>query len=126
MFNNYNPYPAPQYNYAMSPYTNLIYVSGIEDARARMVPNGSTMIFADNDKPLLYKKTVDNKGQYTVDVYDITPHKEELTKPTGFVSKPEFEALQHKLDDLEKTIAPLITTKKEVAPNGTTSINGQN
>lgn len=113
--------PAPQ------PYTNLIYVSGVDDVKTRMVPNGSTMIFADNDKPLLYKKTVDSKGQYTLETFDITPHKEEAPKaemPKDFVPRAEFDAMQKKIVSLEETIAMLIPTKKEVITDGNSTING--
>lgn len=97
-------------------YTNLIYVSGLEDAKTRPVPAGGTMIFADNDKPLLYKKTVDNKGQYEVETFDITPHKEEIPKTDttkDFVPRSEFETLQKKIVSLEETVAMLIPAKSE-------------
>lgn len=140
MFNNfaspygYNSMPTATqpYGYPMNPYnnvgnttpttptlqayTNLIYVSGVEDVKTRAVPAGGTMIFADNDKPLLYKKTVDNKGQYEIETFDILPHKDE-PKPTevpkDYVPRSEFEALQKKISTLEDTIAMFIPTKSE-------------
>lgn len=122
---NFNNYPAVP-NIAPQNYTNLIYVSGIDDAKSRMVPNGSTMIFADNDKPLLYKKSVDNKGQFTLEVYDIIPHKDEPkpVAPKDFVSKTEFEAIQKEVNSLKETIMKL-TTKKEEVSNGSTTISSQ-
>lgn len=54
--------------------TNKIYVSGIEDVRQRQLPNGSDIIFLDNDKPILYQKIVDSKGQFEVKAFTITPY----------------------------------------------------
>ena len=74
MYNNYmNPYytamptatqpygfPMPNYTQGATtnpaPYTNLIYVSGVEDARSKPVPAGGVMIFADNDKPFWFNQ----------------------------------------------------------------------
>lgn len=128
MNSGYTPYFNPYQQQTMQgnmqqPYTNLIYVSGVDDVKTRVVPNGSTMIFADNDKPMIYKKTVDNKGQYTIDVYDIVPHKEEAkTEPKDYVSKSEFETVEKKIGLLEKTMATLIPTKKEVTTSGNNTI----
>lgn len=124
--NNYNsPYgatpgvtPAQSYGYPSSPYTNLIYVSGIEAAKNAYVPAGGTMIFADNDKPLLYKKTVDNKGQFEVEVFDIVPHKSVEAPVVDYVPRTEFEALQKKIDSIESAVAHHLMPT-EVKPNGT-------
>lgn len=112
-------------------YTNLIYVSGIEDVKTRVVPAGSTMIFADNDKPLLYKKTVDNKGQYEIETFDILPHKDEPKSTEvskDYVPRSEFNALQKKISTLEDTIAMFIPVKsetKEGSIDGNKSNNGR-
>ena len=55
-----NAQPAPQMN------TNKIYVTGIEDARNRTLAPNSDYIFLDNDKPLLYRKTVDATGKMEI------------------------------------------------------------
>lgn len=127
--NNYNsPYgatpgvaPVQNYGYPSTPYTNLIYVSGVEAAKNAYVPTGGTMIFADNDKPLLYKKTVDNKGQFEVEIFDIVPHKEIKPVPVEYVPRAEFEKLQKQIDAIESTVAHhLMPTKiEEVKPDGT-------
>lgn len=149
MFNNYAspfgfntmPTATQPYGYPMNPYsnvggtsaatpapqayTNLIYVSGLDDAKARPVPNGGTVIFADNDKPLIYKKTVDNKGQYEVETFSIMPYKETpKTETKDFVPRTEFEAMQKKIVSLEETVSMLIPTKKEVVTNGSETVNG--
>lgn len=123
-----NPYANPgamlPTQTTLQPYTNLIYVSGIEDVRTRPVPAGGTMIFADNDKPLLYKKVVDNKGQFEVETFDITPHKEEAPKTVtvDYVPRAEFDALQKRINTMESTLTLLIPTKsEEVKSDGTNS-----
>ncbi len=96
----YNPnatypnYIAPtQNNTAPSTNTNKIFVNGIEDARSRPLSANSDYMFLDNDKPLLYQKVVDSKGQFEVKVFDITPHKEEVVTPTEYVTRADFDKL---------------------------------
>lgn len=139
--NNYsNPYgfnsmptATQPYGYPMSPYTanapvqapaqtntNMIFVNGLEDVRQRVQANNSVVLYADNDKPLVYKKTVDSKGQYSVEAFDITPHVEKAPEPVPeYATKSEFETLQKKLVTLEETVTMLIPTKE--VSNGTNS-----
>lgn len=130
---NSMPTATQPYGYPMNPYTpntptqapaqtntNMIFVNGLEDVRQRPQANNSVVLYADNDKPLVYKKTVDSKGQYSVEAFDITPHVEKAPEPAPeYATKSEFESLQKKLVTLEETVALLIPTK-EVA-NGTNS-----
>ena len=68
------PQPVPQQAPSMN--TNKIFVNGIDDVRSRIVPPNSDFMFLDNDKPLIYQKIVDAKGQFEVKVFDIVPHKD--------------------------------------------------
>ena len=81
----------PQQNTATS--TNKIFVNGIEDVRNRSLAPNSDFMFLDNDKPLLYQKIVDAKGQFEVKVFDIVPH---VSTPTP---TPEY-ALRADLDNV--------------------------
>lgn len=88
MFNyqyGYMPNQNPNYNWNTNQYsnnyqqpaqtsTNKIYVNGIDDARNRVFPANSDYMMLDNDKPLLYQKVVDNKGQFEVKAFKITPY----------------------------------------------------
>ena len=139
--NNYNPYgfhptsnaptSVPYSNYNNQNYvgqynqqnsilnanTNKIFVNGIEDVRNRILPANSEYIFLDNDKPLLYQKSVDSSGHFDVKVFDILPHKDEprtSNDSTNFVLKSEFLALQNELSALKERIGEL-STKKEVS-----------
>lgn len=96
----YNPnatypnYMAPTQNTPIpSTNTNKIFVNGIEDVRNRPLSANSDYMFLDNDKPLLYQKVVDNKGQFEVKVFDITPHKEDAPIQTEYVLKSDFDKL---------------------------------
>ena len=63
---NYAPTAQPQQQPPQM-NTNKIYVTGIEDARARQLPPNSDFIFLDNDKPLLYRKTEMGRIKRTID-----------------------------------------------------------
>ena len=54
--------------------TNIIFVSGIEDVKTRWQAPNTEMFYADNDKPLLYKKQVYANGQFDVKTFDISEH----------------------------------------------------
>ena len=69
------------------------------------------MLFVDNDKPLLYQKIVDGKGQFEIKTFDICPHNaSEDEKQAGlidlsnYVNKSEFEALKGEINDIKNKI----------------------
>lgn len=124
MFNNpympysYNPMPtamnpygypttpqsAPQQTVPVVTATNKIYVNGIEDVKNRQLPNNSDYIFLDNDKPLVYRKTLDATGKMDVQVFKIEPYEE---KPASadtpqYVLKNEFEELKKEIEKLRR------------------------
>lgn len=96
--------------------TNKIYVSGIDEVRQRQLPNGSDMLFLDNDKPIIYQKIVDGKGQFEVKAFTITPYSAvETAKDTQSIDlsayakttdlepiKAELKVIREKLDGNEK------------------------
>lgn len=121
---------------AMTTNTNKIFVAGLDDVKNRNLPFNSDVIFLDNDKPILYQKTVDSKGQFEVKAFDITPHNNiEDTKETGkvdlsnYVPRSDFEALQGRIKGLEDKLSklslqaevnslPFSTKNKEKASGG--------
>lgn len=95
--------------------TNKIYVTGIEDARNRALAPNSDFIFLDNDKPLLYRKTVDGTGKMEIHTFKIMEYDENEEKPapapvapqidtSQFVSIREFNSLRNDLDDDFKAV----------------------
>lgn len=98
---------APQQTPNTSPLTNKIYVTGIDGARQYQLPNGSDYVFLDNDKAMIYRKTVDATGKMDVQAFDITPHSEPSQS-----TQSEY-ALKSDLDALRKEIASLKGGAKE-------------
>lgn len=116
--NQYNPYQQqnsyyyPQTQPQANTNTNKIYVSGIDDVRNRFLAPNSDYIFLDNDKPVLYQKVVDSKGQFEVKEFEITQKSPELdtknentNKLSSFVKKSEFDALKLEFQALKTKFA---------------------
>ena len=120
---NYAP-QTPTQPQAQQMNTNKIYVTGIEDARARQLPPNSDFIFLDNDKPLLYRKTVDATGKMEIKAFKISEYTEtEAPAPavdmSQFVSVEEFKGVQAEMGRIKKTIDGLLKKeKKGVDDNG--------
>ncbi len=95
----------PQQQPAPQTTTNIIYVNGIEDVRNRLLPNNSITFFMDNDRPLAYIKTVDEKGQFVVKAISLSDYEEPKPEPVSVgVTKEEFDK---KIKDIEDNIAKL-------------------
>lgn len=99
-----NPYQQQQTNpQQQQTFTNKIFVSGIEEVRNRQLPPNSEYIFLDNEKSIIYQKTVDAKGQFEVKSFDIVPHVEsEENQKCDFVSRDEFNALKDEFEKMRK------------------------
>lgn len=115
---NYVPQTQPQPTQQMN--TNKIYVTGIEDAKTRQLPANSDYIFLDNDKPLLYRKTVDATGKMEVKAFKISEYTETEAAPPAppvdmsqYVSVKDFNS---EINRIKKTIDGLL--KREVKDNG--------
>ena len=99
--------------------TNKIYVTGIDDARARQLPPNSDFIFLDNDKPLLYRKTVDATGKMEIKAFKISEYTETeaATAPavdmSQFVSVEEFKTVQTEMGRIKRTIDGLLKKEKK-------------
>lgn len=118
---NYAPTAQPQQQNAQM-NTNKIYVTGIEDARARQLPPNSDFIFLDNDKPLLYRKTVDATGKMEIKAFKISEYTEtEAPAPaqavdlSQFVSVEEFKGVQAEMGRIKRTIDCLLKKEKKGA-----------
>lgn len=110
--NNYNNYmygqqggtSIPQQNQQVT-NTNKIFVNGLEDVRNMRLNPGSDFMFLDNDKPLLYQKIVDNKGQFEVKTFDIIPHVEKqennVQNTEKYVSIEQFNLLLDEINELK-------------------------
>ena len=117
---NYTPQtPSQQHPAQMN--TNKIYVTGIDDARARQLPPNSDFIFLDNDKPLLYRKTVDATGKMEIKAFKISEYTETEAAPAAapavdlsqFVSVDEFKTVQTEMGRIKRTIDGLLKKEKK-------------
>lgn len=101
--------------------TNKIYVTGIDDARARQLPPNSDFIFLDNDKPLLYRKAVDATGKMEIKAFKISEYTETEAAPapapavdmSQFVSVEEFKSIQAEMGRIKRTIDGLLKKEKK-------------
>ena len=94
--------------------TNKIFVSGIDDVKSKPLSANSDFIFLDNDKPILYQKTVDSKGQFEVKAFEINEIKaqDRQKQPdtinlSNYVTLTEFEALKGQIDELKNKITKM-------------------
>ena len=118
---NYAPQTAAQPQQPAQMNTNKIYVTGIEDARARQLPPNSDFIFLDNDKPLLYRKTVDATGKMEIKAFKISEYTETEAAPAAapavdmsqFVSVEEFKNVQTEMGRIKRTIDGLLKKEKK-------------
>ena len=101
------PNPLPMTN------TNKIFVNGVDDVRSRALPQNSDYVFLDNDKPLLYQKIVDPKGQFEVKVFDIIPHKETPEEVPEYVLRTDFDNVLIELTAIKDKLAKLGGTTNE-------------
>ena len=98
----------PQQTMNNATNTNKIFVAGIDDVKSRNIPFNSDFIFLDNDKPYLYQKTVDGKGQFEVKAFEIHEIKpQEKANLSNYVTLTEFEALKGQIDELKNKITKM-------------------
>lgn len=108
-----NNYQTPQPSQQTMPQfpmanTNIIYVNGIEDAKNRQQPINSVFLYRDNDKQVIYERTVDGKGQFDIKAYSLTDidtekkaEEEKVNNLSDYVLKTDFEALQGQIKGIE-------------------------
>lgn len=108
-----NSYQAPQPTQQQMPQfplanTNIIYVNGIEDAKNRQQPINSVFLYRDNDKQVIYERTVDGKGQFDIKAYSLTDldtekkaEEEKVNNLSDYVLRTDFEALQGQIKGIE-------------------------
>lgn len=122
-------YAQNQYNYAQNQNNNnMIWVSGIEGAKAYMVAPNTTVQLWDSDAPCIYWKSADATGMPSMKILDYTireneqpqaPIKEE--KVVDYVTKYEFDAFREEIkSQLNKSY------RKEVKRNEQSSKSNSN
>ena len=122
---SYNTMPyMPQYMQAQQPQnsmsnfgnnTNIIYVNGIDDAKNRQQPTNSVYMYRDNEKQMIYEKTVDGKGQFEVKTYTLTatnaPQSQIPAEPidlSPYAKKSDIEAIKGEIDGVKENLKKVI------------------
>lgn len=85
-----NPYPTPQNNMFMpkplTPVNNgIIWVQGIEGAKAYQIPQNSNIILMDSEKNRMYIKTSDNIGMCNLRIFDFNEVTETSTSNNSII-----------------------------------------
>lgn len=107
---NYNQ--PPQVQPQLPQNTNIIFVSGLDDAKSRWQAPNTEMFYADNDKPLLYKKKVNANGQFDIKVFEIKEQQQtEETKQektmdlSGFVKTTDLDEIKGEIKSLKEQVS---------------------
>ena len=90
------PYQQPQLNQ----YIPLTFVSGVEGAKAYIVAPNQTVYLRDSDTDVLYIKTADIQGKYTLKAYNLVPI--ENNQKAVNVEFASIEALNALKNDFEQ------------------------
>lgn len=113
----YNPYqpqyvpPTPQVAIPQNQSNGIIWVQGIEGAKAYPVTAGKAVVLMDSDANCLYLKSADNTGMPTLRVFDYTERVEAPSEPQNadvsvFATQDDLSHYATK-EDLEKAISDL-------------------
>ena len=113
-FNNYGQQQNMNYqqptNNTRTSNADFVPVSGKENARNQIVPQGTTMWMLDNVEPNLYVKSVSNVGGIDfkafklVDITDDIPKQEVVNTEVGYVTIEQFNKIQEEMNTLNAKI----------------------
>jgi len=112
---NYPQFQQPQYQQQMNQYqqqsNGVVWVQGIEGAKAYPVSAGQAVLLMDSDSNCLYLKSADQTGMPTLRIFDYTertntPQKPSESAPIDFITKDELSHYATK-KDLENAILSL-------------------
>lgn len=111
-------YPQFQQSYPQNypqQQNGIVWVQGIEGAKAHPVAAGQAVLLMDSDSNCLYLKSADNTGLPSLRIFDYTertsaPTKDETVDLSGFISKDDISHYVTK-DELKKAVSDL---KKEL------------
>ena len=105
---SYQPYyPQP----TQSQNTGVVWVQGIEGAKAHPVSAGQSVLLMDSDSDCLYLKSADANGMPSLRIFDYkertnTPQKPQNVDMSGFLTEEDLSDYATK-DDLKTAISAL-------------------
>lgn len=124
-YNNFYPqyFPQPQAQAQMQMQTSFVSVRSEAEARDYPVRYGNSITFKDETQPYIYTKTM-GFSQLDIPVFEKyrlvkeeaqeKPQVAQNDNPIGYVTKGEFEALQSRLETLQKKVSDL---RRELGDN---------
>ena len=121
-YNQYGQYPYNNYSYQpqmsqQTQYIPLTFVSGIEGAKAFIVTPNQTVYLRDSDSDLLYIKSADNQGRYSLKIYNLVPVEDKKTINNQYASTEALNALRNDFEERLKKLS-LELEKLNVGPIG--------
>lgn len=112
-FSNYGQPFAP-YNQAIganNSNSNIILVTGIEEALYRTTARGSDMLYVHQTQPVFYRVKVDMEGRKTWSEYPYNVPQQDDNLPA---TKSELATVMRKIAELEAMIKPEVKDEQSV------------
>lgn len=91
-----NQVQQPQMQQAQTNYLPLTFVSGIEGAKAFIVPANSIIYLKDSESNLLFEKKADAQGKYTMTAFELKQVDLNNPNKNNDVQQPQVEYLTKK------------------------------
>lgn len=139
--NNYNyPYYGNNYGYSVQPgfytqqqqvqpqqyyqqpqqrYSPITFVNGLVGVKSHIVNPNEKIYLLDSDNPVLYVKSADNEGRYSIEAFELNKIEldkvgveKKLTQNKEQITKDDFKALEQRFTDM---IGKLSSDIKSVA-----------
>lgn len=109
------PQPQPQTPIQVpvpAPRSNMTTVTSLMEAMSRMVEPNTDIFYAHQDKPYIYRISVDTNGRKTYKTFELKDITEQEINPTGaggqssidlsnYVTKAEYNAVAERLEHIE-------------------------
>lgn len=112
MTNQYNNYKMP--NTSVMNYNNIVWVIGVEGARAYQIPPNSSVIMLDSENEgIMYIKTSDNIGMCNIRIFKFEELTDTPKKNDDYITRTEFEEALKALKGGLENEQPVSTAKPE-------------
>lgn len=127
-YQQFYPQSYPQYQQQNNP---IIWIQGIESARAYQTAPNNTVVLFDSDEQVIYIKSADMQGRPSMRILDYTIRSEQPKTAQNALSgnntqvptKEDISALQSQIDSLKQQIEQLggMANESTLSANATTA-----
>lgn len=108
---NFTGYPGSSYGQQSYGNSNIILVTGVEEALYRTTMRGSDMLYVDQTQPIFYRVKVDMDGRKSWSEYRYNVPTQDDNTP---VTHAELAAVLKKLGELEAIVKPEVKDGQSV------------